>query len=174
MRHPRKKTLAALACLAALTPVPSPAAYTVGAPTPGSVGATAIYMGTTHNAVDIAGSTCQNAITTGIVGSLSWNVTINSPNVFCNDSRGFNNEVTHAFATGYTFRLRGLNNSAGSYDRTCDRCNIGTTYMFYGNNANHPLHLQYDRYGTRNTSWYSAYTSSGEGLSQGEVVGYLN
>ena len=160
MRHTMKTTLAALASLAALAPALSPAAYTVTAPLVGSA-----QSSETHIAVDIASASCGTAINTGVVGSLSWNVTFNVTNTFCNDPNGFQNEVVHAFPNGYTFRLRGLFKSAGSYDRTCDRCNIGTTYMFFGNNANHPLHLQYDLYGTRNSAWYSGYTSPGVALS---------
>ncbi|HYO53019.1 hypothetical protein [Archangium sp.] len=160
------KTLSALATLMALVPTTAPGAYTVGSPLAGTVRTTTYYSsGAFHGAVDISNGPCgTNPITTGVVGSLSWNVTLRTTGIACDMAGGTQNEAAHTFADGYTFRLLQFNKSANSYDRTCDRCSIGIE------GPDH-IHLQRDRNGTNITTWYSGYTTVGEFLSLGETVG---
>ena len=165
-----------LAALAAMTAAPLAfAAHTVGAPLAGTVTATTYSTsGAYHGAVDIRGGACgQTPVYTGVVGSLSWTVTIKSSATGCGSSLSAQNEASHTFGTGWTFRLRGFVNSAGSISRTCDRCNIGTAFNFSGDAIVEPLHLQHDKLGTRDSQWYVG-TVKGEALSLGEVVGYLD
>jgi hypothetical protein len=159
------KPLCALAMLVALVPTPSPA-YTVGAPIEGTVRATTYYSsGAFHGAVDISNGPCGTSpVTTGVVGSLSWTVTIRTTGIYCSTASNTQNEAAHTFADGYTFRLWHFNKTANSYSRTCDRCIIGQDGADY-------IHLQRDRSGTLSTSWYSGYTTVGEYLSLGETVG---
>jgi hypothetical protein len=100
-------------------------------------------------------------------------VTLKSTATTCGTSLSAQNVASHTFGTGWTFRLRGFVTSAGSHDRTCDRCNIGTAFNFSGDAIVEPLHLQYDKLGTKDSQWYAA-TVKGEALSPGEVVGYLD
>lgn len=168
------KTLGALAALAALAPTPAPAARDVQAPLAGTVSNT-IYTssGAFHAAVDIDGGTCGTTpVTTAVVGSLSWNVVINTAYTLCGTAMtGAQNVAKHTFADGFTFRLMQFNKSAQTYDRTCDRCNIGMA----GDKGlpEGAIHLQRDKNGTRDTSWYQGYTAKGEVLSLGERIGVL-
>lgn len=174
MMLPQMKSLVALASVSVLVSSAS-LARNVEAPLAGTVAATTYYpSGSFHGAVDIRGGTCGvTPVKTGAVGSLAWTVTIRSTATGCASSMPAQNEVSHAFANGGTFRIRSFLASAGSYNRTCDRCNIGTAYVFNGSAIVDPLHLQYDRYGTRSTSWYAG-TVNGEALSAGEVVGIID
>lgn len=170
-----KKSLVVLASVAM---APSAlAAREVQAPLAGRVTATTYAPGGgVHNAVDIFGGVCgQTPVRTGVVGSLAWTVAINSTVTTCGSSQGGQtNEARHAFATGWTFRLRVFLQSAQSRSRTCDRCEIGTAYVFMGSAQVDPLHLQYDKLGTRDTQWYTGHTTQGETLSLGERVGILD
>ncbi len=175
MRHTTKTMLAALACLAFI-PAAATAAYRVGSPLPGTVRYTVYYAdGSFHGAVDISsGAACGYwSVDTGVVGSLYWNVTLNTSEAVCyGNGSGNQNEVKHTFANGYTFRQWHFLKTATSYDRTCDRCVIGDEGAT-GNATSPHSHLQYDLNGTKNTSWYSSYTVKGEFLDRGETVGYV-
>jgi hypothetical protein len=168
------KPLLALATLAALVPATSPA-RNVGAPLAGTVSATTYASsGAYHGAVDISGGTCGTTpVTTGVSGSLAWNVTINTPSTVCYTAMtGPQNEAKHTFADGFTFRLMNFNKSAQTYDRTCDGCNIGAA-----GDKGLPagsIHLQRDKAGTKDTSWYAGYAIKGEALTAGELVGILD
>ena len=174
MRKTMKTLLAALVSLPVISATAA-ASYRIGSPFPGTVTATTYYSsGTFHGAVDISSGTCNYwGVETGLVGSLSWNVTIRTTGVLCNgNGSGNQNEVKHTFANDYVFRQWHFIKDSDSYDRTCDRCQIGNEGGT-GNVTGPHSHLQYDRYGTNNTSWYSSYTSKGEFLSRGETVGYI-
>ncbi|KFA92967.1 hypothetical protein [Archangium violaceum] len=169
------KSLLALTALAALVPAASPAARNVGAPLAGTVAATTYSSsGAFHGAVDIDGGTCGTTpITTGVAGSLAWNVVINTPSTLCGTAMtGPQNVAKHTFADGFTFRLMDFNKTGQTFDRTCDRCNIGAAGD-KGIPAN-SLHLQRDKSGTKDTSWYAGYSTVGEALSLGELVGVLD
>jgi hypothetical protein len=146
--------LAVLACLA-LVPT-TVAAYQVYAPFPGTV---RLHRGLSGipNAVDIVSRNACGywGVETGVVGSLSWNVTIRTTGVVCYGSgSGNQNEVKHLFADGYTFRQWHFIKTANSYDRTCDRCQIGDEGGT-GNVTTPHAHLQRDKNGTLDTSWIS-------------------
>ena len=172
MRHAMKRTLTALASLALVPTAVS--AHEVRGPHPGTVITTTYSSsGAFHGAVDISGGTCGTTnVTTAVFGSLAWNVVINTANTICYANLAIpQNEVRHTFADGFTFRLMHFNPSAASYDRTCDRCNIGKASS--PGNPDSDIHLQLDKSGTKDTSWYSGYTTKGEALSLGERVGVL-
>jgi hypothetical protein len=174
MRNPMKTTLAALATLA-LIPVAATASYRVGSPFPGTVTATTYYSsGTFHGAVDISSGSCNYwGVETGVVGSMAWNVTVRTSGVVCNgNGSGNQNEAKHTFSNGYTFRLWHFIANSDSKDKTCDRCQVGNEGGT-GNATGAHVHLQYDKSGTNNTSWYSGYTVKGEFLDRGETVGYV-
>jgi hypothetical protein len=173
MHNPMKKTLTALASLA-LLPAAATAAYRVGAPFPGTVLTTTYSSsGSFHGAVDISSGQCNSwGVETGVVGSLHWNVTIRTTTLVCYSGSGNQNEARHTFANGYSFRLWHFLKTADSYDRTCDRCQIGNEGGTDTLGTPH-VHLQYDNNGTRNTAWYSGYTTKGEFLDRGETVGYI-
>jgi len=161
------KPLFALAAMAVLVPATAPGARFVGAPLAGTA---ALPSG----AVKLSGGTCGSTpLNTGVTGSLSWNVVINTPSTLCFTAMtGAQNVARHTFADGYTFRLRYFNRTAQTYDRTCDRCNIGAA-----GDAGIPagsVQLQRDKSGTLDTSWYAGYTNPGEFLSAGELTGYLD
>jgi hypothetical protein len=176
MRSIMKTGLAALA-MAALVPAAVTAHEVRGTHT-GTVSATTYYpsSGKFHGAVDIAaGGTCNYwGAETGVVGSVSWNVTIRTTGVVCYGSgSGNQNEAKHVWASGWTFRQWHFIKTSDSYDRTCDRCqvgNIGGT----GNVTGPHSHLQQDKLGTNDTSWYNGYTVQGEGVSRAETIGYLD
>ncbi|PTL79646.1 hypothetical protein [Vitiosangium sp. GDMCC 1.1324] len=175
MRNTMKTTLAALASLA-LIPAGATASYRVGSPFPGDVTATTYYSsGSFHGAVDISSRNACGywGVETGVVGSLAWNVTIRTTAVVCyGNGSGNQNEVKHTFANGYTFRQWHFLKETTSVDKTCDRCQIGDEGGT-GNVTGPHSHLQYDKNGTNNTSWYSGYTTKGEFLDRGETVGYV-
>ncbi|AKI98609.1 Peptidase, M23/M37 family [Archangium gephyra] len=169
------KSLGALAALAALAPATALAVRNVGAPLAGTVAATTYSSsGAYHGAVDIDGGTCGTTpITTGVAGTLAWNVVINTASTLCYTAMtGAQNVARHTFADGFTFRLMNFNRTAQTFDRTCDRCNIGAAGDA-GIPAN-SLHLQRDKSGTKDTSWYAGYATVGEALSLGELVGVLD
>lgn len=174
MRNIMKTGLVALASLAML-PSAAVASYRVGSPFPGTVTATTYYSsGSYHGAVDISSGTCNYwGVQTGVVGSMYWDVTIRTSGVYCNGTgSGTQNEARHTFSNGYTFRLWHWIKTDQSFDRTCDRCQVGNeggTGLATGAH----VHLQYDSAGTKNTSWYSSYTVKGEFLDRGETVGYV-
>ncbi|WP_375769101.1 hypothetical protein NR798_46780 [Archangium gephyra] len=167
------KTLGALTALAALAPFAAPA-RDVQAPLAGTVSATNYTSsGASHGAVDIDGGTCGTTpVTTAVVGSLAWNVVINTSATVCYSAMtGPQNVARHTFADGYTFRLMQFNKSAQTYDRTCDRCNIG---MAGDKGLPHgDIHLERHKSGTLDTSWYQGYAVKGEALSLGELIGVL-
>ena len=175
MHKMTKPMLAAGIALAVLS-TSATASYRIGSPFPGTVTATTYYSsGSFHGAVDIAsGSGCGYwGVETGLVGSLHWNVTIRTTGKVCyGNGSGNQNEVKHTFGNDYILRQWHFLKTASSYDRTCDRCQIGDEGGT-GNVTGPHTHMQYDRYGTNNTSWYSSYTVKGEFLSRGETVGYI-
>jgi len=164
------RTLRVLAVLAAGVFIPAAeASYIIKAPLPGTVTATTYYSsGAFHGAVDISSGRCNYwGVETGLVGSVSWNVTIRTTSTACYSSGSGNmNEAKHVFANGWTFRIWNFIKTADSYDRTCDRCQIG--------NDSGMVHYQYDMSGTNDTSWYSGYTVKGEAVDRTETLGVLN
>lgn len=174
MRNMMKTTLAALASLA-LIPVAA-TAHTVKSPHPGTVTATTYYSsGAFHGAVDISSGRCNYwGVETGVVGSVSWNVTIRTVGVYCNGTgSGTQNEAAHTFADGYTFRLWHFIKTSDSFDRTCDRCQVGNEGGT-GNATGPHTHLQSDKSGTKDTSWYANYTVKGEAVDRTETIGVLD
>lgn len=175
MRNTTKTILTALASLALIPAAAT--AHTVKSPFPGTVTATTYYSsGTFHGAVDIgSGGRCNYwGAETGVVGSVYWNVTIRTTGIVCNgNGSGNQNEAKHVWESGWTFRQWHWIKTADSYDRTCDRCqvgNIGGT----GNSTGPHAHLQQDKLGTNDTSWYSGYTTKGEAVDRSETIGVLD
>ena len=121
MRSIMKTGLAALGALALI-----PAAVTaheVRGTHPGTITALTTYpsSGKYHGAIDIgAGGQCNYwGAETGVVGSVSWTVTIRTTGIVCYGSgSGNQNEAKHVFADGWTFRLWHFNKTASSYDST--------------------------------------------------------
>jgi hypothetical protein len=175
MRNTMKMTLAALASLALIPATAT--AHTVKSPYPATVTALTYYSsGAFHGAIDIAsGSGCGYwGVETGVVGSVSWNVTINTTGTVCyGNGSGNQNEAKHVWADGWTFRLWHFLKTASSYDRTCDRCQVGDEGGT-GNATGPHTHLQQDKSGTKDTSWYSGYTSKGEYVDRSETLGVLD
>ena len=175
MRKTMKTTMAVLASLAFI-PAVAIASYRVGSPFPGDVTATTYYSsGTFHGAVDISSRNACGywGVETGVVGSMSWNVTIRTTGDVCyGNGSGNQNEVKHTFANDYVIRQWHFLKEPTSVDKTCDRCQIGDEGGT-GNVTGPHSHLQYDLNGTNNTSWYSDYTVKGEFLDRGETVGYI-
>lgn len=158
------KTLTALASLA-LIPM-SAAGANITASHPGTATATTYTTdGSFHGAVDITGTApCGSwGISTGFVGSLYWDVSILSTTATC--STPSQNSVVHTWADGWSFRILNFLRSSSSYDRTCDRCEIGT--------QGHHTHYSREKSGTKDTSWYAGYTTLGEAIDAGEVIGVL-
>ena len=171
MRNPTMLTLAALASLS-LAPVTANA-VTVKAPFPGTVTATAYYSsGTFHGAVDISSGRCNYwGVETGAVGSFSWNVTIRTSGVYCNGTgSGTQNEARHVWADGTTYRMWHFIKTSDSYDRTCDRCQVGNEGGT-GNATGPHVHLQVDKNGTRDTSWYAGYVKKGDVVTRSTTIG---
>jgi hypothetical protein len=165
MHHTMKMTLAALASLALLPTAVS--AHMVKGPHPGTVTALTYYpSGSFHGAVDIqSGASCGYwTVETGVVGSVYWNVTIMNTTTTCTTSSG--NEAKHVWADGWVFRIRNFIKTAASVDKTCDSCPIG--------NEGNKTHLQQDKSGTYDTSWYSGYTTMGEFVDRTETIGVLD
>ena len=175
MRKTMKLTLTALASLALIPTAVT--AHTVKAPHPGTITALTYYSsGAFHGAIDVAsGSGCNYwGVETGVVGSVYWNITINTSVSDCNgNGSGNQNEAKHVWADGWTFRLWHFNKTASSYDRTCDRCQVGDEGST-GNSTGPHTHLQQDKAGTHDTSWYSGYTSKGEYVDRSETLGVLD
>jgi hypothetical protein len=173
MRDMMKKALA----LASLALLPATAtAHTVKAPHPGTVTATTYYSsGAFHGAVDISSGRCNYwGVETSVVGSISWNVTIRVSGTYCSGTgSGNQNEAKHVWADGWNFRLWQFIETADSYDRTCDRCQIGNEGMSSSYTGAH-THLQQDKLGTNDTAWYAGYTTRGEVVDRTETLGVLD
>ena len=171
MRNTMKTTLASLISLALLPAAAG--AYEVGAPFPGTVTATTYYSsGSFHGAIDLSsGAACGYwGVETAVNASLAWDVTIRTSEKVCYGSgSGNQNEVKHTFANGYTFRQWHFLKTALSVDKTCNRCQIGDEGGT-GNATGPHTHIQYDKSGTNNTSWYSG-TTKGEFLDRDEKIG---
>jgi hypothetical protein len=60
--------------------------------------------------------------------------------------------------------------TSSSYDKTCDRCPIGNEGGT-GNVTGALVHMQRDKAGTMDTSWYSGYTVKGEYVDTSETIG---
>ncbi len=167
MRNTMKKTLAALACLA-LLPTTAVSAGEIRATFPGTLAARLT------SAVVVSTSQCNYwGAMPGLVGSLSWNVTINTTGIVCYGSgSGTQNEVKHTFSTGVTFRQWHFIKTASSYDRTCDRCeigNIGGTGNVTGPRARYAV----DKYGTGVPLQYPATPNVGDPVNGNEVIAYF-
>jgi hypothetical protein len=160
-----KTMLAALATLALL-----PTAATAA-----RVYATDSGMATVFNDVTIkVSSHCGYwGAETGVVGSYYWNVTIWTTGVVCNGSgSGNHNEVKYTSAEGWTFRQWHFIKTSDSYDRTCDRCQIGDIGGT-GNVTGPTVRFIKDKSGTRDTSWYSGYVTNLQQVSRGDTLGYI-
>jgi hypothetical protein len=168
MRHMMKLTLGALASLALLPTAVS--AREVRGPHAGTV--TALNYdasGAFHGAVDVqSNASCGYwGVQTGVVGSLSWNVTVNTLSYSCFLSSGLaQNEARHHWADGWTFRVWHFLKTTASVDKTCDRCQVG--------DEGEVTHFHRDKSGTRDTSWYAGYTTKGEAVDRTETVGFLD
>jgi hypothetical protein len=174
MRNTLKVSLAALASLVLIST--AVAAHEVRAPHSGTVTALTNYSsGAFHGAIDVASGSCNYwGVETGVVGSVSWNVTIRTSSNLCyGNGSGNQNEAKHVWANGYTYRLWHFNKTANSYDRTCDRCQVGDEGGT-GNVTGPHTHIQYDLNGSNDTSWYSGYTTKGEAVDRTETLGYLD
>ncbi|HEY0096284.1 MAG TPA: hypothetical protein VGB96_18285, partial [Archangium sp.] len=88
MRKTMKLSLAALASLA-LVPA-AVTAHTVKAPYTATVTTTTYYSsGSFHGAVDVSSGSCDYwGVETGVVGSVFWDVTINTSTHYCNTGNG--------------------------------------------------------------------------------------
>jgi hypothetical protein len=162
-----RNTMRTLTALASLALIPTAlAGNTVTAPHPGTVTATTYNAdGSFHGAVDISSGRCGYwGVQTAFVGSLYWNVTINSTATTCTVPTG--NVAVHTFADGRAYRITHFLRTAASVDKTCDRCQIGDEGVH--------THLQYNKNGTKDTSWYSGYTTKGESIDAGEIIGVIN
>ncbi len=167
-----KKALFALFAAAIL---PSPTvAYEVRSPCPGTVTTTTNYSdGSPHKAVDIAPGSCNYwGAETGVVGSFRWTVTIKTTGAICEgNGSGNQNEAKTTFASGWTFRQWHFIKTSDSYNRTCDRCqvgNIGGTGRVTGPHA----HLQRDKAGTLDTSWYVV--KKGQSVTRSTTIGNVS
>ena len=174
MQKTMKRTLAAVASLA-LFPA-AVTAHTVKSPHPGTVTATTYYpsSGAPHNAVDISRGRCNYwGVETGVVGSYYWNITINTAVSVCNgNGSGNQNEAKLVLADGRVLRFWHFNKTANSYDRTCDRCQVGDEGGT-GNATGPHTHIQVDKNGTRDTSWYSGYITKGQQVDRTTTIGVL-
>ncbi|AKJ05381.1 hypothetical protein ATI61_102440 [Archangium gephyra] len=175
MRHMKKMTLAGLASLMLLST--SASAVTVKAPHPGTVTAlTYSSSGAFHGAVDVtSGDVCNSwSVHAVLVGSYSWNITINTTGIYCGTGGGSStqNEAKHVFADGWTLRLWHFIKTAASYDKTCDRCALGNEGGT-GNVTGPHSHIQVDKSGTKDTSWYSGYVTKGEYVDRTTTIGVL-
>jgi hypothetical protein len=173
VKSTRKLLLVTLA-LAFLAPATALAHY-VKSPLSGTVTATTYYSsGKFHGALDIAGpaSTCgTRQVTTGVAQTKYWTVTIRTTSRVCyGNGSGRENSSNASYANGWTFRQFHFNRNSNSRSRTCDRCYIGT-HGGTGNSTGPHTHIQYDRYGTRSTSWYSV--GRGRSVTTTTNVGYL-
>jgi hypothetical protein len=169
-----RNTKTILAALASLALIPTTVtAHTVIAPISGTV--TAIYnyapSGAYHGGVDISSGRCNYwSILGGLSGSVYWNVTIRTTGIYCNGSgSGTQNEVSHTFADGSTFRQWHFIKTSDSYDRTCDRCSLGNEGGT-GNVTGPHTHQQIDKLGTIDTSWSKVV--KGQIVSRGEIISH--
>lgn len=163
-----RNALKILAVLPSVLVLPMAAsATTIKASVPGTVTATTyLSSGAFHGAVDISTGRCNYwGVETGLVGAIHWNITIRTTSTACytDSGTGNTNEAKHVWADGWAYRIWGFIKTADSYDRTCDRCTIG--------NDSGMVHHQYDKNGTLDTSWYSAYTTKGEAVDRTETIG---
>ncbi len=175
MRHMKKMSLAALASLALLPTAAS--AVTVKAPHPGTVTALTYYSsGSFHGAVDVtSGDACNYwSVHAVLVGSYHWNITINTTGIYCGTGGGSSNqnEAKHVFADGWALRLWHFIKTAASYDKTCDRCALGHEGGT-GNVIGPHTHIQVDKSGTKDTSWYVGYVTKGEYVDRTTTIGAL-
>jgi hypothetical protein len=160
----------------AVAAIPATAlAHYVKSPLGGTVTATTYYSsGSFHGALDIAGpaSTCgSTSVTTAVAQTKFWDVTIRTSSRVCyGNGSGNENSAVASYTNGWKFRQFHFNRSSASYDRTCDRCYVGT-HGGTGRATGPHSHIQYDRYGTRSTSWYSV--SRGRYVDRSTNVGYL-
>jgi hypothetical protein len=150
-------------------------AHYVKSPVNGTVTATTYYSsGALHAAVDIApgASNCGiKGVTTAVAQSKFWDVTINTGWKVCyGNGNGNQNQAVASYSYGWKFRQYHFNKSGSSYDRTCDRCIIGTVGGTGWASGPHS-HLQYDKYGTKSRSWYT--TAKGRYVYTTTSVGYL-
>ncbi len=172
----KSKLLNMLIVLAAVVAVPAAAkAAYVKSPLDGVVVATTYYSsGSFHGALDIAGpsSTCgTGGVTTGVVQTKFWTIRIHTTARVCyGNGSGNENSATAAYGNGWSFRQFHFNRSANSRSRTCDRCVIGT-HGGTGHATGPHAHVQYDRYGTRSTSWYSV--GRGRSVSRATTIGRI-
>jgi len=164
MRKTMKMTLAALASLTLLPTAVT--AHTVKAPFPGTVTATTYTSsGALHNGVDISSGRCNYwGVQTGVVGSVSWNVTIWSTATTCTTAT--RNEAKHVWADGWAYRILNFIKTPDSFDKTCDRCQIG--------NEGFHTHIQQDKSGTYDNSWYSGYVTRGQTVDSTTTIGVLD
>jgi hypothetical protein len=170
------KTLPRVMLVSLATLIPATVlAFTVKAPLDGKVSETSYTStGAYHAAVDISGGVCrETGVTTAVVGSLAWNVTVRTLTLECSPdaTSGYSNEAKHTFANGYTFRQWHFNKSDKSYDRTCDRCFIGTVGATGTADGRPRAHLQYDFQGTKVTGWYLPYVTQGESVTTSTTIG---
>ena len=174
MHHTIKTALVALASLAIIPAAAT--AHTVKAPFPGTITATTYYpSGGYHGAIDVSSGRCNYwGAETAVVGSVSWNVTINTTGVVCNGNGYENaNMAVHTWADGWKFHQKHFIKTADSYDRTCDRCQVGDEGST-GNSSGAHTHMQQTRSGTYDTAWYSGYTTKGEFVDRTETLGVLD
>lgn len=161
-------TMKILTALASLALIPTALAGNgVQAPNSGTVTALTYNPdGTFHGAVDITPNTpCGYwGITTGFVGTFYWNVTINSTATTC--SAPTNNVALHTFSDGRAFRVKDFLRTSSSVDKTCDRCQIGDSGFV--------THVQVNKNGTKDTSWYSGFVTRGQFVDAGELIGVIN
>lgn len=172
MKSKLKTTLMAVAALSLISTAAP--AYEVRSPCPGTVTATTTYSdGSPHKAVDIAPGSCNYwGAETGIVGSVYYTVTIRTTAAICNgNGSGNQNEAKATLASGWAFRQWHFIKTADSRSRSCDRCqvgNIGGTGRVTGPHT----HLQRDKAGTLDTSWYRV--SRGDSVTRSTTIGYVN
>lgn len=148
-----------IATFAIVAMPPSATAAYVRSPLDGIVTASTYYSsGTFHGALDIAGprSTCgTRGVTTGVAQTKYWTVRIRTASRVCyGNGSGNENSATAAYSSGWSFRQFHFNRSSSSVSRTCDRCYVGT-HGGTGRASGPHSHIQYDRYGTRSTGWYT-------------------
>jgi hypothetical protein len=167
-----KLLLAAVAVAA--VPATATAAY-VKSPLDGVVTASTYYpSGSFHGALDIAGprSTCgTRGVTTAVAQTKFWVVRIRTSSRVCyGNGSGRENSATAAYSNGWAFRQFHFNKSGSSYSRSCDRCIVGT-HGGTGRATGPHAHVQYDRYGTRSTSWYSV--GRGRSVTKSTTIGRI-
>lgn len=163
----RMMTKKSLTVLASLVLAPTAA-------TAGRVYATDSGTAKVFTDVTIAVSSCGFwGAETGVEGSLFWNVTVRTTTVACNGTAtGTQNEAKNTSADGWTFRQWHFIKTSASYDRTCDRCQIGDIGAT-GGVTGPSVRFMKDKNGTRDTSWYSGYVTNFQQVTRGDTLGYL-